>query len=301
MCNGTGPQGIAMIIEAISGAASIALASAIFVLLLVKTARVASVPLSRSSRFPKAIMIEAAQRFRDEVGRLASERTIYITGSLVFITSFLVAFLLQPQQIFGGLPMWKHAVLLLVVAFAFSCMVYRLSRVAVDARRLEFIRDACIATGHSLQKLTANQNRVFHDVACADGYIDHVVVGLHGIYAVKVVAKRPGKDNRVRLKGDELGFAPGKEWASLSRFRVKVKQLSVQFRKQVGHEVHVRMVIAVPGWEVVSQSSEDYLVVNESNLVMMSGWKDPSDYLLDEDVEQIHDYLNGISVRDRNR
>ena len=61
------------------------------------------------------------------------------------------------------------------------------------------------------------------------------------------------------------------------------------------------MVIAVPGWEVVSQSSEDYLVVNESNLVMMSGWKDPSDYLLDEDVEQIHDYLNGISVRDRNR
>ena len=288
-----------MILEAISGAASIALASAVLVLLLVKTVRVATLPLHRGSVFANSIMIEAAQRFRDEVQRLSGERSTYATGNLVFATTFVVAYLFTPRQLFGELPLWKHVVLLLVVLLAFCCMVYRLSRVAMAARRMEFIRDANIATGHSLQKMTANQNRVFHDVHCGGGFIDHVVVGLHGIYAVKVIARRPRKDSRVRLNGDALAFARGKGSISLINFGNKVKQLSVQFRKQVGHEVNVRKVVAVPGWEVDSQTSNDYLVVNERNLIMMSGWKDQSDYLLNEDVELIHTFLTETSLRRR--
>jgi hypothetical protein len=286
-------------LETISGAASIALASAILALLLAKTFRVAAIPLSRGSNFANSIMIEAAQRFRDEVQRLTSERSIYITSSVVFAATFFVAYMLSPEQIFGDLPMWKHGVLLLVVVFAFSCMVYRLSRVAIEARRIEFIRDANIATGHSLQKMTANHNRVFHDAACHAGFIDHVVVGLHGIYAIKVIARRPGKDNRVRLKNDALMFAPGKESLSLVNFGIKVRQLSVQFRKLVGQEVSIRKVVAVPGWEVDAQESSEYLVVNERNLMMMGGWKDSSDYLLNEDVEMIHQYLAEMSIRSR--
>ncbi len=286
-------------LEAISVAASIALACTILALLLVKTLRAAAMPLTRGSSFANSIMIEAAQRFRDEVTRLSGERAIYSTGNLVFAATFLVAYLFSPQQIFVGLPIWQHAILLFLVVLSCSYMMYRLSAVALEARRIAFIRDANIATGHGLQKFTSNQNRVFHDVPCASGFIDHVVVGLHGIYAIKVIARRPGKDNRVRLKDDELGFAPGKHVMSLSSFGVKVKQLEVQFRKCVGHEVHVRKVVAVPGWEVGSQASASYLVVNERNLLMMSGWKDPCDYLMNEDLELIHQYLNESNIRNR--
>ena len=45
-----------------------------------------------------------------------------------------------------------------------------------------------MATGHALQRLVTNGNRVFHDVECAAGTIDHVVVGLQGIYTVSVIA-----------------------------------------------------------------------------------------------------------------
>ena len=288
-----------MVLEAISGAASIALACAVLVLLLVKTARVAAMPLSRGSRFANSIMVEAAQRFRDELNRLSGERAVYITGLLVFAATFIVAYVLEPKEIFAALPPWKHGLLLFLVIFAFACMLYRMSSVALESRRIEFIRDANIATGHCLQKMTGNNNRVFHDVPCESGVIDHVVVGLHGIYAVMVIARRPGKDNRVRLKGGAVAFAPGVEWISLEEFGITVKQLSVQFRKQVGHEVHVRKVVAVPGWEVDVQQSSDYLLVNERNLVMMSGWKDSSDYLLNEDVELIHDFLTENSRRSR--
>ena len=288
-----------MILEAISSAATIALACAALALLLVKTARYAVLPLSRNSRFANSIMIEAAQRLRDELRHLSGERSVYITGILVFAATFLVAWILDPQEIFAALPAWKHGVLLFVVIFAFACLLYRMWAVAMESRRLEFECDASLATGHSLLKLTGNNNRVFHDVPCETGYIDHVVVGLHGIYAVKVIARRPRKDNRVRLKGDEIAFAPGREWLPLTDFAVAVRQLAVQFRKQVGHEVNIRKVIAVPGWDVDVQHSDEYLLVNERNLIMMSGWKDSSDYLLNEDVELIQEFLTESSRRGR--
>ncbi|MBT8099194.1 MAG: hypothetical protein KJO82_05565 [Gammaproteobacteria bacterium] len=288
-----------MLLEAISSAATIALACAVLALLLVKTARFAVLPLSRSSRFANSIMIEAAQRFRDQLQHLSGERSVYVTGILVFAATFLVAWILDPQEIFAAVPAWKHGVLLFVVIFAFACLLYRMWSVALEARRLEFERDANLATGHSLLKLTGNNNRVFHDVPCESGYIDHVVVGLQGIYAVKVIAKRPLKDNRVRLKDDQIAFAPGREWQPLSDFGVAIRQLAVQFRKQVGHEVNIRKVIAVPGWEVDVQHSDEYLLVNEQNLIMMSGWKDSSDYLLNEDVELIQGFLTQVSQRGR--
>jgi len=156
-----------------------------------------------------------------------------------------------------------------------------------------------MATGHSLQKLTANQNRVFHFVPCGSQVIDNVIVGLQGIYAVSVIAKMPGKDNRVRLRGDTLTFAPGKEALSVTRSGAKSVRLAKELGELVGHEVRVRSVIAVPGWEIDSQVSDDYLVVNERNLSMLSGWKDQNDYLLNEDVASIQNMLTQRCTRFR--
>ncbi len=55
----------------------------------------------------------------------------------------------------------------------------------------------------------------------------------------------------------------------------------------------------MPGWEIDAQESSEYLVVNERNLMMMGGWKDSSDYLLNEDVEMIQQYLAEMSIRTR--
>jgi hypothetical protein len=285
-----------MEIDAISGAATIALSSTIIFLLIAKSWHVFAQSVA-STRFPNSIMLEAAQRFRDELEQLAREQSVYLISGLVFTVIFFVFYLLPPIGLFDDLPKWQLYLLLGIFVIAAVYFDYRLTRIAVAKRHLAFVRDANMAMGHALQKLTANRNRVFHDVSCQAGIIDNVIVGLHGIYTVSVVARKPRKNNRVRLNADTLTFAPGKESISVARSGAKSAQLARELRKAVNHEVRVRSVIAVPGWEVVKQESAEYLVVNERNVAMLSGWKDQADYLMNEDVEAIQKLLTQRCTR----
>lgn len=285
-----------MDLTALSSATTIALASTTIFLLVVKSWQALTVSTS-SSRFPNAIMFEAAQRFRDELERLGREQSVYLISALVFVVIFCVFYLIPPIGLFDELPAWQLYLLLGIFIIAAGYSSFRLFRIAIARRRLAFIRDANMATGHALQKLTTNQNRTFHDVRCQAGVVDNVIVGLHGIYAVSVICRKPGRKNQVRLNGDVLSFAPGKESVSVSRSGKKSAQLAREFRKVVNHDVRVRSVIAVPGWEVESQVSDEYLVVNERNLAMLSGWKEQADYLMNEDVEAIHKLLTKRCTR----
>ena len=154
-----------------------------------------------------------------------------------------------------------------------------------------------MAAGHGLQRLSANRNRVFHDVPCGSGVIDNVIVGLHGVYAIHVVARKSGRDNRVRLDGEELNFAPGKFTLSLAEYGKRTQQLAREFCKILKHEVRVRSVVAVPGWEIESQASADHLIVNERNLAMLRGWKDQNDYLMNEEVGELQELLTKRCTR----
>jgi hypothetical protein len=71
----------------------------------------------------------------------------------------------------------------------------------------------------------------------------------------------------------------------------RVSGLSKELSKVIGHPIRVRSVIAVPGWNVAAADSDKHLLVNEKNVVMLTGWTDPDTYLMDDDVGQIHNYL----------
>ena len=88
-----------MNLVALSGAVTIALASTIVFLLVVKSWQAFTSSLA-TSRFPKSIMREAAQRFRDDLERLSREQAVYLTSALVFTVIFSVSFLCHRQFIF---------------------------------------------------------------------------------------------------------------------------------------------------------------------------------------------------------
>ncbi len=286
-----------MNLEAISVAASIALVSTFVFLLLAKSWHVISKSVSSAGSFRGSIMLEAAQRFRDEMERLTRRLNVYLTCALVFAVIFSVSYLLRPEDIFKNLPNWQLMAIISVLGVVALYAIVRFFAVLLARRRTEFVRDATIAAGHGLQKLTANSNRVFHDVPCGSGIIDNVIVGLHGVYAVHVVARRAGKNNRVRLEGDILTFAAGNHSQSLAQFDQRTKQLAREFRKILNHDVTVRCVVAVPGWEIESQASENQLIVNERNLAMLRGWKDQNDYLMNEEVERLQELLTERCTR----
>jgi hypothetical protein len=126
---------------------------------------------------------------------------------------------------------------------------------------------------------------VFHDVETTAGVVDHVVIGQTGVYAVNVVAKRFRSGDSVRLNGNALQFSNSKTEHSIVGIAASAKRLEKEFHKLLGHDVRVRSVIALPGWEVVEQAHELHLLVNERNIAMLKGWRDNTDNLMNEDVD----------------
>jgi len=287
-----------MDLTVLGGAATVALACAVIFLLVVRS-YAAFTHTVTSTAFPNSIMLEAAQRFRNDIDRLGKDQSSYLATGLVFAVIFFIIALLPPIELFVDTPMWLLVIEILLLLLTAGFVCYRLMGIVVTRRQLIFLRDANMATGHALQRLTMNSNRVFHDVACNGGVIDHVIVGLHGIYTISVIARKPSKDNRARLKGDQLMFAPGSETVSVARSGDKSKQLAGELRKVLGHDIHLRPVICIPGWEIDRQQSDEYLLVNERNIAMLTGWKDQKDFLLNEEVDAVQKELTQRCTRYR--
>jgi hypothetical protein len=157
--------------------------------------------------------------------------------------------------------------------------------------RLAYLRDANIALGHGLLHSIVKGNRVFHSIPVGDDIVDNVVIGANGVYAVNVIVPPKHSAKTVRLEKDHLCFEPGEDSVSLVDHRNRIKSLARELTPVVGHPVKVLSVIGVPGCQVITTGSDQHLVVNESNCVMLTGWRVPDAYLMSEEVQKIGEFL----------
>ena len=288
-----------MDIEAISGSATVAIACSIVFFLAAKSWHLVTRTLGSHPNFPDSIMREAAQRFRDELEQLSRRQSTYIGAGAMFLFIFGVAHTFRASELFAGYPAWQLYTLLGALGGAALFALYRLVRTVRSWRQVKFLTDASIAVGHSLQRIASGHGRVFHDVATSAGIVDHVIVGPSGIYAVNVVARRSVRKGTAQLSGNELHFSPRDRTVSIVDIAAKTTRLERDFRQLLKNSVRVRSVIAVPGWRIADQASEGHLVVNERTLPMLRGWKDEADYLMNEDVEALHNHLTSTCKRSR--
>jgi hypothetical protein len=280
-----------MDLEAISGAATVALTSTILFLLVAKSWSAFSRTVGSTPSFADSIMHEAAQRFRDELERIGSSQAIYLSGTLVFIVLFAAAYLLQAQTLFAGYPSWQLWLQFAFLVLAASFAGWRLVRTVFAYREVRFVRDANVAVGHQLQQISTGANRVFHDVKTSAGVVDHVLVGQTGVYAINVVPRRAARNGSAGLKNNHLLFSNGIEPVPIVDITASALRLEKEISKLLGHNVRVRSVIAVPGWNIGNQTSEQHLLVNERTIPMLRGWRDQSDYLMNEDVDALQKEL----------
>jgi hypothetical protein len=286
-----------MDIEAISGAATVALTSTILFLLVAKFWSALSRTVGSGPYFADSIMHEAAQRFRDELDRLSTAQSIYLGGTLVFAMLFTAAYVLQAQQLFDGYPEWQLYLLLGFLLLAVAYALYLLLRTFVARRQIRFLRDATIAIGHQLQQISGGLTQVYHDVKTSAGVIDHVVISQTGIYAINVVAKRAPRGGAVRLQGNDLQFSNAKTPQSIVDLSARANRLEKEFHQLLGHQVRVRSVIAAPGWQIGDQASQNHLLVNERIIVMIRGWRDSTDHIMNEDVDALNQEMTAKCVR----
>jgi hypothetical protein len=280
-----------MDIQSFSGAATVALASTIVFLLITISWQIIARSVGSSHNFGDSIMREAAQRFRDEFDRLSSNQSNYFSAGLVFLVLFVAAYVLNAERLFDGYPVWQLNIFLFALAAIALIVSVDLVRTVLARHQVKLLRDANIAIGHQLQRIAAGFGRVYHDVETSSGIIDHIIVGQSGVFAVNVFARRPPKNGEAAIEGNSLTFASGKAPISIVRTAANTAALEREFRRLLDHRVRVRSVIAAPGWDVNVQSSEEHLLVNTRNLPMIRGWKDQADYLMNEDVDALHEML----------
>ena len=280
-----------MDIEAISGAATVALASTIFFLLVAKSWAALNRSVGSTPSFAESIMHEAAQRFRDELERLSASQAIYLSATLVFLVLFVAAYLLQARALFEGYPAWQLWLQTGFLVLAALVAAWRLGRTILARRQVKFVRDANVAVGHQLQQISTGANRVFHDVTTSAGIVDHVLVGQTGVYAINVVARRGGKKGSARLNNNAIQFSTSDDAIPVVDITAGAIRLEKEIARMLGHKVRVRSVLAVPGWDIGEQSSDKHLLVNERTIPMLRGWRDQSDYLMNEDVDALQKEL----------
>ncbi len=106
-----------MNLETLSGAASIALVSTFVFLLLAKSWHAIARSVGSTSSFADSIMLEAAQRFRDETDLLSRRLHVYLTSAFVFAVIFAVSYILRAGEVFSDLATGSNS-RRLVVCFA---------------------------------------------------------------------------------------------------------------------------------------------------------------------------------------
>lgn len=160
------------------------------------------------------------------------------------------------------------------VVLTASGLVYLTWRIAHLVRRSQALRlglAAEMAIGQELTDLMPSGFWVFHDVK-GDGpfNVDHVVVGTHGVFAVETKGRaKPilerGDGHRVTLVEDRLEFPSWVEREPLLQARRNAAWLGQWLTSAIGEKVHVRPVLALPGWYVERKSTCDVAVINGRN------------------------------------
>ena len=280
-----------MDIQAVSGAATVAIGSAIVFFVAAKSWQLLAAAMSGTPDFADSIMSEAAQRFRDELRSLSRSQSTWLGAALVFVVIYTMAMMFRAPKLFVGYPEWQLWLLLSALGAAALFALYRLVRTIVAWRQVRFMRDANIAIGHQLQRIASDHGRVYHDVRTSAGVVDHVLVGQAGVYAINVVARRHFKKAAAALDAHAIGFSNTDKTVSIVDAIAATRRLEKEFSRSVGKTIRVRSVIAVPGWDIQDQSGNEHLLVNERTLPMIRGWKDQNDYLMNEDVTALQNDL----------
>jgi len=247
----------------------------------------------RRNPLAEQILFEPGHRIRQKLQNLDRRYYLFLSATLVYGLLLIVAFALRREPLPYDASAWVWLALsgLLIVASAIlPVQVVRLKRAR---SRLAVRRTANIAVGHALHRIASKGYNVYHDVRVGNHVVDNVVIGAKGAYAVNVfvLGKNRSGNGTARLDESSLVFGKAKTSAPVGVSVNRAGGLSKALSKVIGHPIRVRSVIAVPGWNVSSTDSDKHLLVNEKNVVMLTGWTDPDTYLMDDDVAQIHDYL----------
>jgi len=135
------------------------------------------------------------------------------------------------------------------------------------ARRLRL--EAQLTAGREINLLLREGFHVFHDVPAGSDNVDHVVVGLSGVFAVESLGRpvpnlgRGIIDAKVIYDGENLFFPPNNARDSEASKQSRRQAIAMERRLSdvLGRSVQVRPALALPGWFVEKKRPDDLILL----------------------------------------
>jgi hypothetical protein len=246
--------------------------------------------------FPDGAQNAAGGMARRELRRLERELAVLAAAASA---AFGAAALLLLYGVARFTDIWLWLLFGLGLALVVAWSVF-LVRQLLRWREARFAARAQAAFAASLARLNLQGLRVFHDVTLGDLTLDHVVLGLRGLFAIRVVARRPrrGAETVVRINGRSIEFQDGFALLdTLSLTERAARALADMQVKGLSHRPHVLPVVAVPGWEIAPPqgAAGETFLANEKTAMLLTQATKPADYLMEADVALLQEQLTKLS------
>ncbi|QDS98152.1 nuclease-related domain-containing protein [Adhaeretor mobilis] len=168
-----------------------------------------------------------------------------------------------------GPAAWWHDVSYgLLTLLAATFLGHNSYLVLSKVHRLQIGLDGEMFVGEELNQLMLTGCRVYHDLPCDHGNIDHVVVSPTGVYSINTKMrgkpeKGAGKANlEVDFTTEKLHFPNGVFPLPGDQVRGEARWLYHYLSSAVGWQVKVNPVLAYPGWYIQRTGQCDVRVIN---------------------------------------
>lgn len=211
--------------------------------------------------FGNGLLRHAGQSVRMELEDVSFDliETVFSAG-LAGLTMMVFYLLLQDEN-----ASWPLVVVVLVWVAVLVAITLKILGLLPLVRNLRLGWEGEVATAEELNRLMLDGWQVFHDVPAESHNIDHIVVGVGGIFAVEThVRFKPqheaDKEAIVVCRGERLHFAGGEDNGPLQQAQKHAQWLSQWLSVAEGQPVAVTPALALPGWFVKTEFPGPVLV-----------------------------------------
>lgn len=221
------------------------------------------------SPFDAHLLREPGQALRDRLDSAFS--SLFLNGALGPIVVLAPLVYGMGRMLFASDHDWLEWSLYGLLSTAFALLFcFLLMRDFQRIRRIKLGLACELAVGQELERLIrpeAHPYFVFHDIPSETFTIDHVAVTPHGVHVIETRARTyplnaSGEpQRRVVVEGEHLRFPGWSERRPLRKTRQATKWLRQWLAQECGHEVPVRGVLVLPGWDIVMDHAPSDLVV----------------------------------------
>jgi hypothetical protein len=157
----------------------------------------------------------------------------------------------------------------LMAVLAVAAAIWKARDVRGRIIRLRQGRDGERVVGQFLERLREDGAQVFHDIPAQGFNLDHVVISMHGIYAVETKTySKPWPDAKVVVDGESLTIAGEIPFADpIVQVSLAARWLVSMLEEMTGKRFAVRGVVVFPGWFVEQRPPREPVWVLEPKML----------------------------------